>query len=697
MHIRRIIILVGLIFIIFSCAQAQEDEKFRFVVIGCAHLGLCDFHEYELAAEKIKEYNPDFVLFLGSIVDNVGELPNKERDYSTKRALEKGIKLSSVEVQLRWQKFDKISSQLGVPIYDVPSERTIPANNVNITEKEFLKRYHKRYYSYEYKNNLFILLDSESHNRPDQKKRGLIDGKQLDFLKSSLANYSRYNNVFIAMHQSAWDTRFLEESRWLEIVHPLINKKVNYVFGACLHFVGLKKIDNVSYVTSGAAPCWPDPKSKKAFPHFLIVDVKESRVSIEVVPLRPIAIDNFMSPEKREKESLASRFRHRIKFFIKALIKTINARIKTMKINIFRNTEIKKNQYSAPAAVKSLQAISSSNELILRLISPLRDVYLQPDKVISALTIKPEMTILDVGAGLGVFTFRFAEALQGSGKVFATDTDSSVIAYIKEKAEGGGYKNIFPVLVSGEGVDPFYKEHVYDIIFMSEVYEIIWHPDNFLEALPLKKGTGRLYILYYKENHDFSEVEFGDFKKVVSILATEGRKFPIFKRLRKEVQSFVEGWHDNADVPLGIKMLIIKDFDTMLSDRLLLNDLIDYYYLCHVKEKVDYPLAVLSRMLYQNDWRLAKWLISFLEEKSVLDSQKGSISDVDKRSLRMLNRVLLTGVFRMQELSRSLLSDYVIYPTPCSVKRKLAAAGYEFVCEYDTLPLYHFLEFKRKD
>lgn len=137
---------------------------------------------------------------------------------------------------------------------------------------------------------------------------------------------------------------------------------------------------------------------------------------------------------------------------------------------------------------------------------------LQPARIIQTLNIKLGMNILDIGAGIGLFTFPFAETLQGTGKVFATDTDPDMIKYIKERAQEGKYKNIFPVLINPKGVDPFYKQHSFDIIFLSEVYHHLWHHEDYFRELrpPLKK-TGRLYILESRDDYNFSELVFGDF------------------------------------------------------------------------------------------------------------------------------------------------------------------------------------------
>jgi len=55
-------------------------------------------------------------------------------------------------------------------------------------------------------------------------------------------------------------------------------------------------------------------------------------------------------------------------------------------------------------------------ECIAFLEKPDRAVWQKPDDVIAALGLKGSETLVDIGAGSGYFTFRFAKALQ-HGKV----------------------------------------------------------------------------------------------------------------------------------------------------------------------------------------------------------------------------------------------------------------------------------------
>ena len=113
--------------------------------------------------------------------------------------------------------------------------------------------------------------------------------------------------------------------------------------------------------------------------------------------------------------------------------------------------------------------------------------------------IKEGMRIVDIGAGTGLFTFAFADAVGAGGKVFATDVLPEMLEVIRSKAGEGKYENVFPVLLEEKGgVDAFYKKREFDVIFLSSVYECLDNPDEyFKELLPSLSKKGRLYIVYH--------------------------------------------------------------------------------------------------------------------------------------------------------------------------------------------------------
>ncbi|MFH0936018.1 MAG: radical SAM protein [Candidatus Omnitrophota bacterium] len=323
----------------------------------------------------------------------------------------------------------------------------------------------------------------------------------------------------------------------------------------------------------------------------------------------------------------------------------------------------------------------------IRYQSPLRMAILQPDEIVRALNIKPGDVILDIGAGAGTFAFRFADALKSTGAVFATDISRENIGYLVDKADEGGYRNVFPILVQIAGLDAFYKKHLFDIIFLCDVYEHIYHPEEYFNELRpfLAQEAGRLYIMYFRSDNVLFEEEFTDFNRMVNILASQGSDFPITRRTRKELRDFIRNFRKDT-VPGDIKKKFVEDFNKMLYDRQLLDDLNSYFV---TKENnasfMDYVNEV--------DRNLANWLIESLDSDGVFEEGKTELSDRNKKELRQLNKILIKA-FSLSPIIYS-AADW-IHISKRSVVAKMERAGYALVQDSDFLKYYDFLEFKRR-
>lgn len=324
----------------------------------------------------------------------------------------------------------------------------------------------------------------------------------------------------------------------------------------------------------------------------------------------------------------------------------------------------------------------------IRYQSPVRMAILQPDEVVKAMNIRPKDVILDIGAGTGVFTFRFADALKGTGSVFATDVSKANIRHLSLKINERGYRNVFPVLVRAAGLDAFYKKHLFDIIFLCDVYEHIYHPEEYFKVLRpfLAKETGRLYIIYFKSDNILFVEEFSDFERLVNILASYGSDFPITSRMRKESRDFISNFHNGA-VPGDIKRKIVEDFNGMLGDRKLLDDLNGYFV-------TKYNDAAFLHYVDEIDRNLANWLIESLDRGGVFQEEKKELSDKEKRELRQLNKILIKAFSLSTIIYRG--SDW-IHIGKESVIAQMRRAGYTLVRDGGFLNYYDFLEFKRKD
>lgn len=483
-------------------------------------------------------------------------------------------------------------------------------------------------YSFEYKNNLFIYLDSAS---------GLK--KQSDFLKEALAKASQYTNIFITTNDSLW----LKNDEWFKTIHPIIKNKVKYVFGTNNNFLSEKEIDDVIYITSGSPFYYSKENTENpSFPNFLIVAVNKRGAIAMVMPLKTM-------PEREFYRLIGS--------------DPIYSRV-----------------------------LRTSEQRIYELTTNQGDLNTQSVTIIKTLNIKPNITILDIGAGAGFFTFLFADTLKGTGMVFATELTKSLITYIRKKTEENNYKNVAVVRVKKDGLDPFYKQHSFDIIFLCRAYsEILERLDYFRQLKPsLIKNSGRLYIIEkFRAIPDFNEKDFDDFRNIIKTLSLEGGNFPVFQRLHKEIQYFIRHWQ-GKDVPKTIQIKIIQDLNKILSDKFLLSDLSDYY---NSNKKYSRKTISLYGFIYPNglinkqDVQWVKWLIIQLYMQELFNKNK-NFASIHNRSLVELNKRLLSVILNSNKLSSSEEGRNGIIST-------MESAGYQFVKSYDFIPGYHFLEFKR--
>jgi len=125
-----------------------------------------------------------------------------------------------------------------------------------------------------------------------------------------------------------------------------------------------------------------------------------------------------------------------------------------------------------------------------------RAEWQRPDAVVAALDLTGKETIVDIGAGSGYFTFRFARALP-HGKVIATDIEPEMIRHIHHKAMTEGVKNIEPVV--GKADDPGVPGGA-DLVFVCDVLHHVPERTAWLGKLVSEMKTGaRLVLVEFKE------------------------------------------------------------------------------------------------------------------------------------------------------------------------------------------------------
>ena len=128
-----------------------------------------------------------------------------------------------------------------------------------------------------------------------------------------------------------------------------------------------------------------------------------------------------------------------------------------------------------------------------------RAKWQKPDEVVRALDLKPGQTVIDIGAGTGYFTRRFAKAVGPSGAVIGLDVEPGMVDYMKADAKKLGLQNYHARVVKAD--DPELSPNSADVIFFCDT---LHHVDDRLAYLrklaPALKPGGRIAVVDFKKD-----------------------------------------------------------------------------------------------------------------------------------------------------------------------------------------------------
>jgi arsenite methyltransferase len=135
---------------------------------------------------------------------------------------------------------------------------------------------------------------------------------------------------------------------------------------------------------------------------------------------------------------------------------------------------------------------------ISMLENPQRDSEQKPDEVIKNLNLKKGDFIADIGAGSGYFTFRFAQHVGASGRIYAVDINPDMILYMNRHVRDTGINNVITVL--SEANDPLLAANSIDIFFVCNTWHHVSDRPHYLALIKkILKPGGRIVILDYKK------------------------------------------------------------------------------------------------------------------------------------------------------------------------------------------------------
>jgi cyclopropane fatty-acyl-phospholipid synthase-like methyltransferase len=126
----------------------------------------------------------------------------------------------------------------------------------------------------------------------------------------------------------------------------------------------------------------------------------------------------------------------------------------------------------------------------------------KPEEILKTLALQQGEKIADIGAGGGYFSLKFAEAVGMQGVVYAVDTDSGKIEFIRKSAAEKGLDNVQVVLADKESVT--LPEKI-DLIFLRNVYHHIPNRVKYFAKLrDSLRPDGRIAIVEHGRSGRFS-------------------------------------------------------------------------------------------------------------------------------------------------------------------------------------------------
>ncbi|MDE2490380.1 MAG: methyltransferase domain-containing protein, partial [Elusimicrobia bacterium] len=161
-------------------------------------------------------------------------------------------------------------------------------------------------------------------------------------------------------------------------------------------------------------------------------------------------------------------------------------------------------------------------------------------ELIALIGVKPGMTVLDIGAGTGQQSYLLARRVGPSGRVYATDIAPRLVDYMREEAARRGLKNLRPVLVRKDGVDPFYLRRDYDVILVSDIFSFLHDPAGYFAALrPRLKPGGRVVVVGQPDAYSYGFVpeDFKDWDGFAAAVAAEPDDGPFGRRIARPLRA----------------------------------------------------------------------------------------------------------------------------------------------------------------
>jgi len=143
---------------------------------------------------------------------------------------------------------------------------------------------------------------------------------------------------------------------------------------------------------------------------------------------------------------------------------------------------------------------------LARLNDPARTRYLDIDMIWKGFGVQRPRVVVDLGAGTGFFSVRFAPLLAEAGRIHACDMSDLMVDWMKTNLTPLEKKSVVPLKVAENSID--LPDGSVDLFYMINVYHELAEPARLLaEARRLLRPDGPVAIVDWKKQETSFEGE----------------------------------------------------------------------------------------------------------------------------------------------------------------------------------------------
>jgi arsenite methyltransferase len=144
----------------------------------------------------------------------------------------------------------------------------------------------------------------------------------------------------------------------------------------------------------------------------------------------------------------------------------------------------------------------------------------KPLEIIQSLQIREGFKVADIGSGGGFFTLEFARRVGGTGQVYAVDSETKYLEFVRQGTEKEGLGNVAFVLARGG--EPTLPENSLDLAFLRNVFHHLPKPGKYFRDLKrFLKPSGKVAIIEHKKKTGFSFVALLKHYTPTQVIITE--------------------------------------------------------------------------------------------------------------------------------------------------------------------------------